>query len=67
MSKIKLTSYVNFILYIALILSPILTIAMGVLCHFVAETDDNIIPLLESNISYLARNTTIPLDYKVLR
>ena len=31
------------------------------------ETDDNIIPLLESNISYLARNTTIPLDYKVLR
>ena len=43
MSKIKLTSYVNFILYIALILSPILTIAMGVLCHFVAESDDNII------------------------
>ena len=43
MSKIKLTSYVNFILYITLILSPILTIAMGVLCHFVAEIDDNII------------------------
>ena len=43
MSKIKLTSYVNFILYIALILSPILTIAMGVLCRFVAEIDDNII------------------------
>ena len=43
MSKIKLTSYVNFILYIALILSPILTIAMGVLCHFISEVDDNII------------------------
>ena len=43
MSKIKLTSYINFILYIALILSPILTIAMGVLCHFVTEIDDNII------------------------
>ena len=43
MSKIKLTSYINFILYITLILSPILTIAMGVLCHFVAEIDDNII------------------------
>lgn len=43
MSKIKLTSYINFILYITLILSPILTIAMGELCHFVAEIDDNII------------------------
>ena len=43
MSKIKLTSYINFILYITLILSPILTIAMGVLCHFVTEIDDNII------------------------
>lgn len=43
MSKIKLTSYINFILYITLILSPILTIAMGVLCHFIAEIVDNII------------------------
>ena len=37
---------------------------VNLICY---ETDDNIIPLLESNISYLARNTTIPLDYKVLR
>ncbi len=43
MSKIKLTSYINFVLYIALILSPILTIAMGVLCHFISEVDDNVI------------------------
>ena len=43
MLKIKLTSYINFVLYITLILSPILTIAMGVLCHFISEADDNII------------------------